>query len=107
MRREILAPLGVDDALYEGLAELGLEARAALVASAIERFESMDIETILGASPPAARRVIARAREQYLQGIQGRSTGQAPLGQSSSDGVIATRVREVTERAMYPGWKPE
>jgi DNA-directed RNA polymerase specialized sigma24 family protein len=99
-RREALAPLGVDDAIYEGLAVLSLEARAALVASAVERFEPIDTETILGASPPAARRVIARARDGYLQAVHGRSTHRLP------DGALARRIREVTERAMSPGWKP-
>ena len=104
-RREALAPLGVDDAIYEGLAVLSIEARAALVASAVERFEPIDTETILGSSPPAARRVIARARNQYLQTVHGRPTevaGSAP----PPDGALAARVREVTERAISPGWRP-
>jgi DNA-directed RNA polymerase specialized sigma24 family protein len=105
-RRRALAPLGVDDAMYEGLAGLGLEARAALVASAVERFESIDTETILGTSSSAARKVIARARDRYYGAVHGKPTEQAASPAQLPDGAIATRVREVTERAMTPRWKP-
>lgn len=105
-RREALAALGVDDAMYRGLESLSLEARAALVASAVERFEPIDIETILGVSAPAARKVITRARDQYLQVVHAHPTDQGSFPQGVADGVLATRVREVTERAMAPGWTP-
>lgn len=103
-RREALAPLGVDDAIYEGLAVLSIESRAALVASAVERFESIDTETIIGSSPPAVRRVIARARDRYLQTVHGRPTDK-PAPHQPPDGSLASRVREVTDRAMAPGWR--
>jgi DNA-directed RNA polymerase specialized sigma24 family protein len=106
MRRETLAALGVDEGMYAALEALGMEARAALVASAVERFEAIDTETILGVSAPAARKLVSRARVQYLQAIYGRPTDKAAFQQRVPDGVIATRVREVTERAMAPGWKP-
>jgi hypothetical protein len=105
-RREALAPLGVDDAIFEGLAVLSLEARGALVASAVERFESIDTETILGSSPPAARKVIARARDRYLQTVHGRPTDKAALPHQLPMGALAIRVRAVTDRAMAPGWRP-
>jgi hypothetical protein len=92
--------------MYDGLAVLGLESRAALVASAIERFEPMDTETILGASPPATRKVIGTARDRYLQSVHGKSNGWAG-GSEPPDGDIAKRVREATERAMAPGWTPQ
>lgn len=101
-RREALAALGVDPAAYEGLAALSIEGRAALVASAIERFEPIDIETILGASPAAARRMIAEALDRYqmavamadLPGVE----RNAP--RSQSDGKLAKRVKSVAARAM-------
>ena len=105
-RKQAVAALGVDDAMYDGLAVLGLESRAALVASAIERFEPIDTETILGASPPATRKVIGTARDRYLQAVHGKSHGWAGVSQPLPDGAIATRVQEVTERAMSPTWKP-
>lgn len=104
-RREALAPLGVDEAIYEGLSVLSLEARAALVASAVERFEPIDTETILGSSPPAARRVIARARNQYLQTVHGLAT-ETSESPEPQNGALAARIREVTERAISPGWRP-
>ncbi len=105
-RRQALATLGVDATMYDGLAMLGLEARAALVASAVERFEPIDIETILGASSPGARKVITRSRDQYLQVVQGQPAESAGFAPQLPDDAIATRVRDVTDRAMTPGWKP-
>ena len=105
-RREALATLGVDAPMYDGLAMLGLEARAALVASAVERFESIDIETILGASPSAARKVITRSRAHYLEAVHGQPAEKAGFAQVLPDDAIVTRVRQVTDRAMTPGWKP-
>lgn len=111
-RMASLAPLGVDPVVYDGLALLTLEGRAALVASAIERFELMDTETILGASPSAARRVVALARTRYLQAVEGRA--EAPVGTTAGQaegelakGELAKRVREVAARAMTPGWHPD
>lgn len=102
-RRAALAALGVDDTVYRGLAALGIEARAALVASAIERFEPIDIETILGAAPAATRHMIAKARHRYV-----RVAGTQPAGDESGpladqEGGLVTRVREVAARAMSRG----
>jgi DNA-directed RNA polymerase specialized sigma24 family protein len=106
-RRAKLTSLGVDDTAYEGLTVLSAEGRAALVASAIECFEPMDTETILGASPPAARRLIVRARDRYLQVVEGQAAGQSAPPPSQTEGVLAKRIRDVALRAMSPGWKPE
>jgi hypothetical protein len=99
----------VDGEVYDGLAVLSLEGRAALVASAIERFEPMDIETILGASPSAARRMIAQARNRFQLAMamadlpdEVRSTPP-----SQPDGELARRVRDVSARAMPAGWKSQ
>lgn len=105
-RQATLAPLGVDGVVYEGLAVLSLEGRAALVASAIERFEPIDTETILGTSPAAARRVIAQARSRYLQAVEGRPGARAGAP-PQPEGELAKRVREVAARAMTPGWHPK
>lgn len=104
MRKSALAPMGVDDAVYEGLAVLGLEGRAALVASAVERFEEIDIATILGSSPAAARKVIARARDRYLKTVEAQpAASSTPTGPA---GDIATRVHDVAARAMSATWRP-
>jgi DNA-directed RNA polymerase specialized sigma24 family protein len=104
-RKSALAPMGVDDTVYEGLAVLGLEARAALVASAVERFEEIDIATILGSSPAAARKVIARARDRYLKTIEAQPAG-ASTPTTGPAGDIATRVHDVAARAMSATWRP-
>lgn len=105
-RRATLTSLGVDDTAYEGLAVLSIEGRAALVASAIERFEPIDTETILGASPAAARRLIARARDRYVQVVEGQTAGQSGPP-TPIEGVLAKRIRDATARAMSSSWKPE
>jgi DNA-directed RNA polymerase specialized sigma24 family protein len=104
-RKKALTSLGVDDAVYEGLAGLSPEGRAALVASLIERFEPMDTETILGASPAAARRQIARARDRYLQVVERQPAGQLGPSPSQPEGVLAKRIRDLAARAMSPSWK--
>jgi len=91
-----LASLRVEEPVYDGLAALSIEARAALVASAIERFEAIDVETILGASPAAARRLVAQARASYLAAVGKRPSGQA----GDSGGPLAARVQDVASRAM-------
>lgn len=106
-RRATLAELGVDGVVYDGLSALSLEGRAALVASAIERFEPIDTETILGASPSAARRVVALARTRYLQAVEGQAEAQAGMTAAQPEGELAKRVREVAARAMTPGWHPQ
>jgi len=45
MSRDLRVPLAVCMIVASGLAGVSLEGRAALVASAIERFEPIDVET--------------------------------------------------------------
>jgi len=91
-----LASLGVAAPVYDGMAALSVEGRAALVASAIERFDAIDVETILGASPVVARRAVAQARAGYLTAAAKPSGGEAV----DRPGPLATRVRDVANRAM-------
>ncbi|HTI29299.1 MAG TPA: hypothetical protein VL687_02940 [Methylomirabilota bacterium] len=101
-RRATLAQLGVGDAAYRGLASLDLNRRAALVASGIERFDPIDVETILNEAPAATRRVVAEARRRYLRF----AGGSADADQASAEepmGELADRVREVASRAFSIG----
>ncbi len=103
VRRKALAGLGVGEEVFLGLAPLRVELRAALVASAIERFEAIDIETILGAGPAAARRKVARARRQYLQALDAPSEpeGEAePTMPGQLDGTLAVRVIGIASRTI-------
>ena len=99
-RQEALARLGVDDGVYEALTPMTMRARAALVASAIERFEPIDIETILDAGPAATRRAVANARDQYLRLVREEPGDVAGDPASNPDGELAKRVMAVVSRAM-------
>jgi hypothetical protein len=105
-RRTALAPLGVDESVYRGLAELRINARAALVASAIERFDPIDVETILAAAPAATRHAVAQARSRYMRFAatgSGEESGPAP---DEPIGELAARVQEVSARAFSTGDEP-
>jgi hypothetical protein len=95
-----LAELGADVVSFAGLASLGPADRVALVASSVEGFEGVDLETILQASPAATRRRVILARTRYLEGV----TGGAPVAPGSladaPSGEIANRVRSIAERAV-------
>jgi hypothetical protein len=98
MRRASLADLGVAGPAFDGLAKLSPTERAALVASLIEGFEPIDIETILDLGPIAARRTTARALERYQMG----ATQAEPAGIGPAPGSLARRVQEVAGRALSP-----
>jgi hypothetical protein len=100
VRRDALASLGVDDSLFQALAAIPLRARAALIASTVERFAATDIETIMHAAPAASRRAVADARQRYL-----RAAGEEPgirrvAPTSNPEGELAQRVQAVATRAM-------
>jgi hypothetical protein len=105
-RRVALAALGAGDAVYRGLAALSVDARAALVASAIERFDPIDVETILDAAPAATRHAVAEARYRYLQFA---GAGPAEEGEPEAErpaGELAERVQRVAARAFSSGEVP-
>lgn len=101
-RRATLATIGVDAAAFRGLAALSVDTRGALVASSIEGFDEIDIETILEAAPAAARRLVAEARETFL-----RNAGPTPAdldGPAEQPvGDLAIRVQAVAARAFSTG----
>jgi hypothetical protein len=91
----------VDDAVYRGLAALSLDARAALVASEVERFDPIDVETIIDAAPAATRHALAEARRRYLRSAAGDDSDaevEAAVGEPT--GELATRVRDIARRAF-------
>jgi hypothetical protein len=102
-RRATLATLGVDEAAFRGLAALNLDARAALVASAIERFDPIDIETILDASPAAARHAAAEALDRYVRHAEATQPAERDEPDDSPTGELASRVRDVANRAFSTG----
>ena len=106
-RRAALAPLGVDEMVYRGLAGLSLDARAALVASTVERFDPIDVETIIDAAPAATRHALAEARRRYLRSAAG-DDADAELEEPANEqtGELATRVRNVAMRAFSTSDQP-
>ena len=105
-RRAALGALGVDETVQRGLAALSIDARAALVASAIERFDPIDVETILDAAPAATRHAIAQAREKYLRSANRVSAEEAETPTEQPNGELATRVQDVATRAFSSGEAP-
>ena len=101
-RRAALTPLGVSDSVSRGLAALDLNARAALVASDIERFDPIDVETILNEAPAATRRIVAEARKRYLR-FAGRSADERQATTEEPMGELAARVHDVASRAFSIG----
>jgi hypothetical protein len=100
-RRAALAPLGVDEAVYRGLAALSLDARAALVASAVEQFDPIDVETIIDAAPAATRHALAQARSRYLRSAaEGGSDDEPDTAPDEPAGELGIRVRGVATRAF-------
>jgi hypothetical protein len=95
--------LGVDEAAFRGLAALSLDARAALVASAIEGFDPIDIETILDVSPATARHAVAEAVKRYVRSAGTTAPAERGEPDDSSSGELASRVRDVAARAFAPG----
>jgi len=105
-RRAALAPLGADETVYRGLAALSIDGRTALVASAIERFDPIDVETILDAAPAAARHAVAQARERYLRFAARGSADEPEEAPEQPTGELASRVHEVAARAFSSGEAP-
>lgn len=105
-RRATLAALGVDDAVYRGLAALSTDARAAIVASAIERFDPIDVETILDAAPAATRHAVAQARARYIRFAAPGSDGAHEDAPGDAMGDLASRVQDVATRA-FSGSEPQ
>lgn len=101
-RRAALGELGLQGPAFDGLAALEFEARAAFVASSIERFAPMDIETILRTGPAATRRAIERARQRYLSVVASLPAGPPTLPDAGTnrEGELGRRIRTVAERAL-------
>ena len=101
-RRAALSALGVDETVFRGLAALSVDARAALVASAIERFDPIDVETILDAAPAATRQAVENARERYLRSVIDASADDGDA-ENRPIGELAGRVQDVATRAFSAG----
>jgi DNA-directed RNA polymerase specialized sigma24 family protein len=97
-RRDALRELGAADAVFDGLAAIPPRERAVLIATSIERFDPIDVETIVGLPSGSGRRLAARTRERYLAAVR----APAPQGRLGTlpGGELAARVAAAAERAM-------
>jgi hypothetical protein len=98
-QQEALAALGTSETVTSGLSGLSLEGRAALVASAIERFEPIDVETILGLSAATTRKVVAASRDRFLKAVLA-TQPETSGAETPPRGELAARVQAVAEQAM-------
>jgi hypothetical protein len=75
-----------------------MKPRAALVASTVEGFDPIDVETILGLEAGASLRMAARARERFVAAV----SATVPPGELGDPpgGELGDRIREVAGRAM-------
>jgi hypothetical protein len=96
-RRAVLRRLGAADPVFDGLSALSIKPRAALVASTVERFDPIDVETILGMAAGSSLRTVARARERFVAAVT--AAAPAELGDQPV-GELGDRIREVAGRAM-------
>lgn len=94
--RAALHRLGASDETIGALARLSTRERAAIVASGIERFEPLDLETILVTTRSGVRRVVTSARRRYLGAmLQADLPAPAP-----GDGPLARRIRAQASRTL-------
>jgi DNA-directed RNA polymerase specialized sigma24 family protein len=94
-RMDALGGLGVATSVLAGLAALGTRERAALIGSAIERFDDRDVATIVGRSGHSLDALLRRAREAFLLG-----SAAAPEGPSGLGGPLTDLVRAAAARVM-------
>lgn len=97
-RRAVLRGLGAADPVFDGLSSLPIKPRAALVASTVEGFDPIDIETILGMAPGSSLRTVTRARERFVAAVTA-AAAPAEIGDQPA-GELGDRIREVAGRAM-------
>ncbi len=92
--RDAVAELGADDGVATALASLDHFARAALIASVVERLDLRDVAVVVGRDGSRLRRLIARGRQRYADAYLGTDPGEI------HDGPIATRLRDIAHRAI-------
>lgn len=95
--RAALDPLGADPAVVDGLADLDVRQRAALITTDIERLDSRDVETVVGRHGSGLERLLARARGRYSIAY-----AAVPLasGRDPEAGPLVRRIRAVAARAL-------
>jgi hypothetical protein len=96
-RSTVLGELGMAQAATNALAQMSMDERAALVASAVERLDAGDVATVVGRSASASRKLVLRTRQRYL-GASLHWLGDA--ADPTGGGAIARRVQEAAASAL-------
>jgi hypothetical protein len=106
-RRETLHALGVTNAAFDGMAGMDVRERAAFVAASVERFDPLDVETILRTDAGTARRLVDRARRHYLVAA-GAAIGREPkpgdVPFDAPPGGLTRHVEALAEAALGGTW---
>lgn len=106
-RREALRALGVTEPAFDGLAAMGVRERAGFVADAVEGLDPIDIETILHSDAADVRRLVERARRQYLT-ASAASLGRGPAHNDASadapPGGLTRRIEALAEATLGGAW---
>lgn len=95
--RAALDPLGADPAVVDGLADLGVRQRAALITSDIERLDRRDVETVVGRTGAGLERLLTRARGRYVMAY---ATMPLASDRDPEAGPLVRRIRAVAARTL-------
>lgn len=95
--RAALDPLGADPAVVDGLADLGVRQRAAIITADIERLDPRDVETVVGRRGAGLERLLVGARGRYVVAY-----AAVPLAsrRDPEAGPLVRRIRAVAARTL-------
>jgi DNA-directed RNA polymerase specialized sigma24 family protein len=93
-RLHVLEALGADVAVVAGLAALGREERAALIATGVERLDRRGAAALVGRPSASLDRRLARARRRYA------AAHRSAAAERSAGGPLVDRIRETAARAI-------
>jgi hypothetical protein len=96
-RRAALAVLGLSEPAIGALASLSPAERAAMIAERIERFEPLDVATVVDQHGRRLSRLLAGARIRYATAY---ASAAGPERGGSTDGPLAARIRAIADRAL-------
>lgn len=96
-RLAALDPLDTDATVLAGLQALGLRERAGLIAATVERFEDLDVGTVVGQQGQRLHDLLHRARRHYLAAA---ARAQPDVRGDIPGGPTTEAVRAVAMRAM-------
>lgn len=94
-RADALERMGVDEAVFAGLAALDVTERAALVLASVERLDLRDVGVAVDQNAARLDRVLRRARVRYAS-----AAARAMGADAQPSGPTVARIRAVAARAL-------